>query len=102
MAGPVDPCEVHVEGCLDDAEDDRDRVGAAVVAIESAPDPVENIETPVGAEEEDVEGCDDCRDRGLAEEQELGEDADRFEDKGEGYGPLSRNHRQFICFCGTV
>jgi len=85
---PVDPGEVEVEGGLDEPEDDGDGVGRAVVAVELAPDPVEDVEAAVGAEEEDVEGGDDGGDGGLPEEEELREDADGLEDYGEGEEPL--------------
>lgn len=79
---PVHPGEVEVEGGLDDAEDDRDRVRLLVVGVELLEDPVEQVEAAVGAEEDDVEGGDDGGDGGLAEEEELREDADGFEDLG--------------------
>jgi hypothetical protein len=46
-------------------------------------DPVEQVEGAVGAQEDDVERGYDRRDRGLAQEEELREDGDGFEDLGE-------------------
>lgn len=85
---PVHPAKVDVESCLDDAEENRDRVGRASVGVEFAEDPVDEVEGAVGAEEDDVEGGDYGGDRGLPEEKELREDADRFEDLGEDPEPL--------------
>jgi hypothetical protein len=59
-----------------------------VVGVEQAKGPVEQVERAVGAEEDDVEGRDDSGDCRLAEEEELREDADGFEDLGEGPEPL--------------
>lgn len=73
---PVDPGEVEVQRGLDEAEDDRDRVGRPVVDVQLAPDPVQDVQAAIGAEEEDVEGGDDGWDGGLPEEEELWEDAD--------------------------
>jgi hypothetical protein len=88
LARPVDPGKVEVEGRLDDAEDDGDGVGLLVVGVEPAPYPVEQVQAAVGAEEDDVEGGDDGRDRGLPEEEELREDADGFEDLRKDPEPL--------------
>lgn len=90
LAGVVDPGEVDVEGGLDDAENDRDGVGFAHVGVEFADDPVEDIEAPVGPECYKVVGVEDGGDRCLAEEKELGEDADGLEDYGEGPAELGR------------
>ncbi len=89
LARPVDPGKVEVEGGLDDAEDDGDGVGLLHVCVELLEDPVEEVEGAVGAEEDDVEGGDDGRGGGLAEEEELGQDADGFEDLGEDPEPLT-------------
>lgn len=89
LAGPVDPSEIEVEGCLDDAEDDRDRVRTLVVGVEPANDPIDEVEGAVGAQEDDVEGGDDGGYGGLAEEEELREDTDRLEDLGEDPEPLA-------------
>lgn len=80
LTRPVYPSEIDVEGSLDDAEDDGHRVDMAVAEVETAPDPVEDVEGAVGAEEEDVEGGDDRWHGGLAKEEQLGENADGFED----------------------
>lgn len=73
---------------MHNAEDDGYRVGLAVIDVELPPDPVEDVEAAVGAEAEEVEGVDYGRDGGLAEEEELGEDADGFEDYREGPADL--------------
>ena len=89
LAGPVDPGKVEVEGRLDDAEDDRDRVWLFHVCVELAQEPVDEVEAAVGAQEDNVEGGDDGRDGGLAEEEELREHADGFEHLGEDPEPLT-------------
>lgn len=50
-----------------------------VICISGAYDPIEYVECPVGPEGEEVEGVDDRRDGCLAEEQQLREDTDGFE-----------------------
>jgi len=47
-------------------------------------DPIEDVEEAVAAKRNEVEAVDDSRDRGLAQEEELREDADGLEDDGEG------------------
>lgn len=79
----VHPEEVDVERGLDDSEDYADRVRLLVVRVQLPPDPVENVECAVAAKGKEVEGVDYGWDGGLAEKQELGEDADGFEDYAE-------------------
>lgn len=53
------------------------------IIVELALDPIQDIEGAIGAEGEEIEGVDDGGDGGLAEQEELREDADGFEDEGE-------------------
>lgn len=73
---------------MDDAEDDADGI-EVVLAAHGAKDPVEDVEEAVAAECCEVEAVDDGGDGSLAEEEELREDADGFEDDAEGPDDLS-------------
>ena len=55
----------------------------AFFLVGDALDPVEDVEGAVGAQADEVVGVDDRGDGGLAEEEELWENADGFEDLGE-------------------
>jgi hypothetical protein len=88
LAGVVDPEEIEVKCRLDNAEDDGDGVDAVVIGVETANEPVDAVESAVRAESKKVEGIDDGGDRGLTEEEELGENADGLEDLGEDPKPL--------------
>lgn len=55
-------------------------------------DPVQDVEAAVRAEREEVVGIDDGRDGGLAEEEELRDDADGLEDDGERPDDLCSRH----------
>jgi hypothetical protein len=83
----VDPREIDVEGGLHDTEDDRNRVEPL---LGGAPDdPVEDVEEPVAAQRQEVETVNDRGDVRLSQEQELRQDADRFEDDGESPAELA-------------
>lgn len=66
---------------MDDAEDCRDRVD--VLVCRGVQDPVEDVEEAVAAKGHEVVGIEHCWDGGLAEQEELGEHADGFEDDAE-------------------
>ena len=55
LASVVDPEEVEIEGCLNNAEDNGDGVDAVVIGIETTNKPVDTVESAVGAESEEVE-----------------------------------------------
>lgn len=89
LASVVDPSKVDVESRLDDAEDNRDGVRTGVIAVETADQPVDAVKGAVGAESEEVEAVDDGGDGSLAEEEQLGQHADGFQDLREHPEPLS-------------
>ena len=74
------PGEVDVQRRLDDAEHDGDGIEVALLLVGDALNPVEDVEGAVGAQADEVVGVDDRGDGGLAEEEELWENADGFED----------------------
>jgi len=84
LSAIVHPREIHIESRLQHPKDDRNRVWLAVCDIKFPPYPVQYVKGAVGAEREQVVGVYYCWDGGLAEEEELREDAGGFEDYGEG------------------
>lgn len=98
----VDPGEVDVERGLQEPEDDLHGLGLGVVDVELAVDPVEDVQAAVEAEREEVVGVDDGGDGGLAEEEELREDADGFENIGEVPEPLFGGGGKLVGCSGVV
>lgn len=84
----IHPEKVEVEGRLDDSEDDRHGIWFPVVGVELSPDPVQAVQSPIGAKGNEVEGIDDGRDARLSEEKELWQDTDGFENLRKIPGPL--------------
>lgn len=84
----VHPEEIEIEGRLDDSKNDGHGIRFPVVGIELSPDPVQAVQSSVGAQGNEVEGIDDGRDARLSEEKELGQDTDRFENLREIPDPL--------------
>lgn len=80
LARVVDPGEVDVEGGLDEPKDDLDGFRGHIADVELADDPVQNIQAAVETQGEEVVRVDNGRNGGLAEEEELREDAHGFED----------------------
>ena len=83
LARPVHPSKVEIQSGLDDAEDHRDRLRRVVVGIETAQNPVQQVQATVRTQEHNVKRRDDGGHGCLAEEQQLGENAHRLEDLGE-------------------
>ena len=79
--GDVEIEEVAVKDGLDAAGDDGDDVieSLRVVSV----DPVEDVETAVGAESKEIVAGDGLRLAGLADHEELGEDGDTLQVDGE-------------------
>ena len=78
---------------MDNSEDDFGNIFALEfigAVFCDAVNPVEDVEAAVGAKSEEIVGINNGGDGGLAEEEELGEDTDGFEDYGEGPGELGR------------
>lgn len=73
------PEEVNEQSGLDDTKDDRNGVGWSTGGINPSIDPVQDIEKTIGAEGKQIERIYNRRDRGLAQEKKLRENADRFE-----------------------
>lgn len=78
LTGIVYPSEVEVKQRLNHAEYDWHRFRLDFV-LDAALYPVEDIQGPVRAQRYQVVGVYNRRDFGLAEEQELREDAEGFE-----------------------
>lgn len=77
----VDPSKIDVECGLHNPKYDRGCVEVSLA--DPANNPVEDVEEAVGAERDEVERIENGRYGGLAEEQELWEDADGLEDNAE-------------------
>lgn len=89
LAGVVHPGKVNVQRRLDDAKDDGDGAGLAAGYVKLAHQPVEAVQRAVRTQRNQVEGVDDGGDGCLAEEEELGQDADGFENLGKDPEPLN-------------
>ena len=74
--------EVAVKDGLDAAGDDGDDVVEALRVV--SVDPVEDVETAVGAESKEIMARDGLRLPGLADHEELGQDGDALQVDGEG------------------
>jgi hypothetical protein len=67
---------------LDDAENNSDRSGIEFLkaVFSKAVDPIEDVETSIRTEGEEVKGVDNGGNSSLAEKEELWENADGFKD----------------------
>lgn len=89
LSCPVDPCKVKVKEGLDDAKGNADGEDEAEIVLGGAAnDPVQNVKSAVGPKCGEVETIDDGGDGRLAEEKQLREDAEGFEDQGKSVGNL--------------
>lgn len=75
--------KVGVETSLNDARDPTDPIAVARLDNET-PDPVQNVETAIGAERDDVGGVHGLDLASALNEEELGENGDGLEVDGEG------------------
>lgn len=92
LSRPVDPGEIKVQQCLNDAECDGDRKYGVrdgdVLGSGSADYPVEQIKEAVGAKGDEVEAVEDSWDGGLAQEKQLRENSGALEGQGEAVDNL--------------
>lgn len=82
LACPVDPGKVDHKRCLYGAPNPTGRVAISRF-VGAAHDPVQNIQEAVGAESDEVERVDDGGYGGLAEQEQLRDDAEGLENLGE-------------------
>ena len=90
--GDVEIEEVAVEDGLDAAGNDGDDVVEPLVVV--AVDPVENVESAVGAEREEIVAGDGLGLAGLGDHEELGQDGDTLQVDGEG--PQDLHHAELV------
>lgn len=91
---PVNVEEIGVQNGLDDTRNDGDWVVEPRYLEEISVDPIGNVQCPIGAECEQVMGCDCLRFASSLEHEELGQDGNRFEPDGERPKDLIR--QQFV------
>ena len=84
--------EVTVEDGLDDPGHDSDDV-IETLEVEAV-DPVENVESAVGAEREEIVAGDGLGLAGLGDHEELGQDGDTLQVDGEG--PEDLHHAELV------
>ena len=84
--------EIAVEDGLDTAGDDGDDVVESLEVV--SVDPVEDVESSVGAESKEIVTGDGLRLAGLADHEELGEDGDTLQIDGEG--PEDLHHAELM------
>jgi hypothetical protein len=82
LAAVIHPGEVNVEGGLNNAEDDANRVEEMLCGTSN--NPIEDIECTVPAKCYEIVTVDDGRYGRLAQKQKLRQDAHAFEDDAEG------------------
>lgn len=88
LSAIVYPCEINVKGGLDYSEYNRNRLGWAIVEVQSAPDPIEDVEGAVGTESQEVIRVNNRRNRSLSEQDQLRQYANRLQDNGKGPAEL--------------
>ena len=90
--GDVEIEEVAVEDSLDHAGHDGDDVVECLVVV--AEDPVEDVQTAVGAEGKQVVAGDRLRLPGLGDHEQLGQDGHTLQVDGEG--PQNLHHAELV------
>lgn len=88
LSAVIHPCEIDVECCLNNTENNRDWVWSAVIDVKSAPNPVQNVKSTIHAQRKKIVTVDDCGNSCLAEKEELWQHADGFEYDREDPGKL--------------
>lgn len=72
----VYPCKIDVERCLHNPEYNGNRIRLPLVCIEFPDNPIQDVESAIGTEGEEVVGIDHRGHGRLSQEKELRQDTD--------------------------